>query len=64
MKTLDRFFMGFILIVLVCPAHAYIDPGSGSLLLQFLIAGVVGFFLKFRIYIANILVRLKQKFKR
>jgi len=24
------------------PVHAYLDPGSGSLLLQFLIAGIIG----------------------
>jgi hypothetical protein len=34
--------------ILVADAHAYIDPGSGSLLLQMLVAGVVGaiFYLK------------------
>lgn len=64
MKTLDRFIVSFLLVVLACPAYAYIDPGSGSLLLQFLIAGAVGLFFKFWIFFKNLLVRLKQKFKR
>lgn len=64
MKKIDRFIVTFLLVILVSPAYAYIDPGSGSLLLQFLVAGAVGLFFKFRIFFTNLLVRLKQKFKR
>lgn len=40
------------------PAHAYVDPGSGSLLLQILIAFAVGFMFylrKFRQKVAGFL---------
>jgi hypothetical protein len=37
---------------------AYIDPGTGSFLLQFLMAGIVGVFLYFRNGIKRLLRRL------
>ena len=64
MKTIDRIFAGFLVLLFASPAFAYIDPGSGSLLLQFLIAGAVGLFFKVRIYFAGLLLRLKRMFKR
>jgi hypothetical protein len=38
---------GAILAAVIClvaaaPAHAYVDPGSGSYLFQFMIAGIAG----------------------
>lgn len=33
---------GLILVVLAPPAHAYLDPGTGSYVFQVLIAGLVG----------------------
>jgi len=40
------FFLYFLLIIM--PLYAYIDPGTGSMLLQVLIAGIMGglFFIK------------------
>ena len=35
-------------LAVMSDAHAYIDPGSGSLLLQMLVAGVIGAVFKFR----------------
>jgi hypothetical protein len=64
MKKLKHLILGIVIIIIASPAYAYIDPGSGSLLLQFIIAGLVGLFFKFRIFIVNILTRIKQKFKR
>jgi hypothetical protein len=40
---------------------AYIDPGSGSILLQFLIATVVGAAIYFRRLIANMIAAIKNK---
>ena len=42
-------------ILLVClialqPAHAYLDPGTGSFLLQMLIAGVMGAMFTIKMY--------------
>ena len=42
-----------ILVTTVC-AHAYIDPGTGSYLLQILIAGILGAAFALKIYWARI----------
>ena len=43
---------------------AYIDPGSGSILLQFLIATLVGAAFYFRRFIANIIHLIRDKLLR
>ena len=43
---------------------AYIDPGSGSILLQFLIATLVGAAFYFRRLIANIIQSIRNKLQR
>lgn len=43
---------------------AYIDPGSGSILLQFLIATLVGATFYFRRLIANIIQSIRNKLQR
>ena len=40
---------------------AYIDPGSGSILLQFLIATMVGATFYFRKFIAKIITLIRDK---
>jgi len=42
-------------------AHAYIDPGSGSLLLQSLIALVVGGWLAFRLFASRFWAKIRGK---
>ncbi|HKZ53366.1 MAG TPA: hypothetical protein VJ085_08810 [Candidatus Acidoferrales bacterium] len=37
------------------PAHAYVDPGAGSMLLQLLLGGVAGLFVFFRLFREKIL---------
>ena len=37
-----------LVLVLGTPAEAYIDPGSGSMLMQLLLAGVMGGIVTFR----------------
>lgn len=68
-KTLKAFFVLMAIWVVTAPdAHAYIDPGSGSLLWQLLLAGLVGamFWLhRLRTWLASavtwVIVRLKPK---
>jgi hypothetical protein len=38
------------LIVATSPAYAYLDPGTGSILLQGLIAGIAGGIVAFKLY--------------
>ena len=47
---MNRLYLTFALVLLVLPAtvQAYIDPGTGSLILQFVIAGVLGVVFFFR----------------
>lgn len=54
----------FILSGLTLPAYAYIDPGSGSLLLQFLIAGIVAVFFKFKNHLRKLIIFIRKKFNR
>ena len=44
-----------LLVISVVPAHAYIDPGSGSMLLQLLLGGVAGIILALKIFWRRIL---------
>ena len=52
-----------VLILMLLPGsvYAYIDPGTGSLLLQFLVAGVLGALFYFRQSIAKIVSFFKSK---
>jgi hypothetical protein len=51
-----------VLLALVpATAHAYIDPGSGSLLLQSLIALVVGGWLAFRLFASRFWAKMRGK---
>ena len=44
----DRLFVAVASLAIASPAAAYIDPGSGSMLLQIIIAGGIGVAIKFR----------------
>ncbi len=46
--------MVFILFAIPVSAYAYIDPGTGSYLVQILIAGLVGSALTIKIFFARI----------
>ncbi len=41
-STMSTVALATVALLLAAPAHAYIDPGTGSLLVQGLIAAVVG----------------------
>lgn len=38
--------------------HAYIDPGSGSMLLQLILGGAAGLFLAIKLFWRRILIKL------
>ena len=40
------------------PAHAYLDPGSGSMMIQLLLGGVAGFVVLMRLYWGRLLTFL------
>ena len=42
------------MLLWTAPAHAYLDPATGSILLQGLIAGVAGVFVVLRLYWARV----------
>ena len=68
-----RFFKitGFFIAIFILgtkDAHAYLDPGSGSYLLQLLIAGAVGglftvktFWLQIKTFFSNLFSRKQKK---
>lgn len=58
----------FFLVISTKQAHAYLDPGSGSYILQFILAGFVGglfalktFWLQIKTFITNLFSRKKNK---
>jgi hypothetical protein len=52
-----------VALLLLCPhlAHAYIDPGSGSMLLQVLLGGVAGVVVLCRLYWHRLLALLGRR---
>jgi len=54
-KTITR-VLGMVVTLLVCtePAYAYLDPGTGSILLQGLIAAIAGAMITGRLYWSRI----------
>ncbi len=56
MKISATLWLAFV-AALAAPlaAHAYVDPGAGSMLLQLLLGGVAGLFVFFRLFRQKIL---------
>ncbi|MFZ2152766.1 MAG: hypothetical protein WAV41_01780 [Microgenomates group bacterium] len=63
LKTTLRTFLFAVLISLTWPrlSLAYLDPGSGSYIIQMLMAGAVGFGFVFRGYWKQVKNKLKKK---
>jgi dolichol kinase len=60
-KTLALTFAGLLATIFYsAPAYAYLDPGTGSIILQLLLGGVAGGLVIFKLYWA----RLKSFFVR
>jgi hypothetical protein len=50
-----------VLVLLAAPAHAYVDPGAGSLLLQLIIGGIGGAFVAFKLFWGRFRARRKPE---
>ena len=61
-KTI-QLFVGFIFLsgVLCRPAHAYLDPGSGSYFFQILIASLIGGLYAVKLYWRRIILFFKER---
>ncbi|HEY7460982.1 MAG TPA: hypothetical protein VIC59_03795 [Gemmatimonadota bacterium] len=58
MKRFVFFVVGLWLLVgLPVPAHAYLDPGSGSMLLQALLGGIAGVTVLVKLYWRRLVAR-------
>ena len=63
-RSFCSFFCVFILSFIIAnPAYAYLDPGAGSVILQGIIAGIVGLLVVLKLYWHRILVFLKIRKK-
>jgi len=51
----------FAILILFLPfnAHAYLDPGSGSMILQLIVAGVAGLFVGLKFFWGRIVAFFK-----
>lgn len=63
--TLRLTCVAFILSSILAPgAHAYIDPGSGSVLLQLILGGIAGIGVVVRLYWDRVKTRCQSLFGR
>ena len=59
MTRIDRAVLTLAALVAgTVPAHAYLDPGSGSMMVQLLLGGVAGAVVLVRLYWGRLLTRL------
>lgn len=69
LKTACLFFL-LCFVALAIPArqaHAYLDPGSGSYMLQLIVAGLAGFLISLKMFwtqIKSFIIRLFSKSKK
>ena len=49
-KRFSLFFLPIVFASFPSPAHAYLDPGTGSMILQILLGGVAGVLVVGRLY--------------
>jgi hypothetical protein len=56
----QRLLAFFCLLVLSLPAHAYVDPGTGSLAVQFLIGGAVALAFTVKTYYYAIRAKIRS----
>lgn len=67
MKTLGSLinavvWAGLLLLIFTRDAHAYLDPGTGSYILQLMIAGLLGASLAVKIFWGNIQAFFSSRF--
>ena len=65
-KTVGKFAIAVAAICLCWPtdSHAYLDPGTGSLMLQAIVAGIFAGLFALKRYIVMMITILKSPFKR
>lgn len=56
-------FFAFPLLLFAPPTYAYIDPGTGSFIVQAMIAGLLGILVSLKMYWARIRVMFKERLK-
>ena len=66
MRVFTQLFVSSILLCLVFPssAYAYIDPGTGSLIFQMLLAGLIGILFAIKVYWRKIKAFLGNRFSK
>ena len=50
-----------VLLITCCPAYAYVDPGTGGLILQLLLGGVAGAAVVLKLYWEKVTGLFKRK---
>ena len=60
MRTTTVATLTAICLLMAAPAYAYIDPGTGGMLVQLVTGGVAGLFVLARLY----WVRIKDSFRK
>jgi hypothetical protein len=55
--------LAVVALLIAAPAYAYIDPGSGSMLVQLLTGGAAGAIILARLYLRRLKDRLTPKSK-
>jgi hypothetical protein len=59
-KVLSVFFYSFAtMVVMAKPSHAYLDAGSGSMMIQLLLAGSTGMAVLAKLFWQNLLSRVR-----
>ena len=56
-------FLGFHFLLFAPPTYAYIDPGTGSFIVQAMIAGLLGILVSLKMYWARIKVIFNERLK-
>ena len=59
----DAVALSTVLSLLVSPAHAYLDPGTGSVLLNAILAGLVGAGVTVKIYWEKLRLWFEKRLK-
>lgn len=60
-RPVDLAALFVALMLLAAPAHAYVDPGAGSLLLQLIIGGIGGALVAFKLFWGRFRARRKPQ---
>lgn len=56
-------FLAFHLLLFAPPTYAYIDPGTGSFIVQAMIAGLLGILVSVKMYWTRIKVIFKERLR-